>query len=100
MKTIVNASGTANYRDPAGTVFHTYSTYGRGVEVMMGTSARRRLLPRLTPVPRKKPTAFGGRLRKAHQGGRRARRAKGGPPAIAVRPSDASQCGSPPLTVT
>lgn len=25
------------YRDEAGDVFHTYSTYGRGVEVMMGT---------------------------------------------------------------
>ena len=25
------------YRDDAGDVFHTYSTYGRGVEVMMGT---------------------------------------------------------------
>jgi predicted dithiol-disulfide oxidoreductase (DUF899 family) len=24
------------YRDDAGDVFHTYSTYGRGVEVMMG----------------------------------------------------------------
>jgi predicted dithiol-disulfide oxidoreductase (DUF899 family) len=25
------------YRNDAGDVFHTYSTYGRGVEVMMGT---------------------------------------------------------------
>ena len=25
------------YKDDAGTIFHTYSTYGRGVEVMMGT---------------------------------------------------------------
>ena len=25
------------YTDDAGAVFHTYSTYGRGVEVMMGT---------------------------------------------------------------
>ena len=25
------------YKDRAGIVFHTYSTYGRGVEVMMGT---------------------------------------------------------------
>ena len=25
------------YKDDAGAVFHTYSTYGRGVEVMMGT---------------------------------------------------------------
>ena len=28
---------SAFYRDGAGDVFHTYSTYGRGVEVMMGT---------------------------------------------------------------
>lgn len=28
---------SAFYRDEAGQVFHTYSTYGRGVEVMMGT---------------------------------------------------------------
>ncbi|MBX3656967.1 MAG: DUF899 domain-containing protein [Ramlibacter sp.] len=28
---------SAFYKDDAGTVFHTYSTYGRGVEVMMGT---------------------------------------------------------------
>ncbi|MBX9964257.1 MAG: DUF899 domain-containing protein [Burkholderiales bacterium] len=27
---------SAFYRDDAGTVFHTYSTYGRGVELMMG----------------------------------------------------------------
>jgi predicted dithiol-disulfide oxidoreductase (DUF899 family) len=25
------------YKDDVGDVFHTYSTYGRGVEVMMGT---------------------------------------------------------------
>ncbi len=25
------------YKDDAGEIFHTYSTYGRGVEVMMGT---------------------------------------------------------------
>jgi predicted dithiol-disulfide oxidoreductase (DUF899 family) len=25
------------YKDDAGQIFHTYSTYGRGVEVMMGT---------------------------------------------------------------
>ena len=25
------------YKNDAGAVFHTYSTYGRGVEVMMGT---------------------------------------------------------------
>lgn len=28
---------SAFYRDDAGQVFHTYSTYGRGVELMMGT---------------------------------------------------------------
>ena len=36
------------YRDDAGDVFHTYSTFGRGVEVMMGTY---RLLD-LTPMGR------------------------------------------------
>lgn len=36
------------YRDEAGRVFHTYSTYGRGVEVMMGTY---RMLD-LTPLGR------------------------------------------------
>jgi predicted dithiol-disulfide oxidoreductase (DUF899 family) len=35
-------------RDADGTVFHTYSTYGRGVEVMMGTYA----LLDLTPMGR------------------------------------------------
>jgi predicted dithiol-disulfide oxidoreductase (DUF899 family) len=33
-------------RDDAGAVFHTYSCYGRGVEVMMGTYALLDLLPR------------------------------------------------------
>ena len=33
-------------RDDAGTVFHTYSRYGRGVEVMMGTYALLDLMPR------------------------------------------------------
>ncbi|MGE0211436.1 MAG: DUF899 domain-containing protein, partial [Parvibaculaceae bacterium] len=28
---------SAFYKDDAGDIFHTYSTYGRGVEVMMGT---------------------------------------------------------------
>jgi predicted dithiol-disulfide oxidoreductase (DUF899 family) len=28
---------SAFYKDDAGEVFHTYSTYGRGVEVMMHT---------------------------------------------------------------
>ena len=31
------APGISLYRDDAGEIFHTYSTYGRGVEVMMGT---------------------------------------------------------------
>ncbi len=34
------------YRDDAGDVFHTYSTYGRGVEVMMGTYNLLDLTPR------------------------------------------------------
>lgn len=33
-------------RDDAGTVFHTYSRYGRGVEAMMGTYALLDLVPR------------------------------------------------------
>lgn len=34
------------FKDDAGQVFHTYSTYGRGVEVMMGTYAMLDLLPK------------------------------------------------------
>jgi predicted dithiol-disulfide oxidoreductase (DUF899 family) len=34
------------YRDDAGEVFHTYSTYGRGVEVMMGTYNMLDLVPK------------------------------------------------------
>ena len=34
------------YKDDAGAVFHTYSTYGRGVEVMMGTYAMLDLAPK------------------------------------------------------
>ena len=34
------------YRDDAGTIFHTYSTYGRGVEVMMGTYNMLDLMPK------------------------------------------------------
>jgi predicted dithiol-disulfide oxidoreductase (DUF899 family) len=34
------------YKDDAGEVFHTYSTYGRGVEVMMGTYNMLDLTPR------------------------------------------------------
>ena len=34
------------YRDDAGTIFHTYSTYGRGVEVMMGAYNMLDLLPK------------------------------------------------------
>lgn len=37
---------SAFYRDDAGDVFHTYSTYGRGVEVMMGTYAILDLMPK------------------------------------------------------
>lgn len=39
------------YKDNEGTVFHTYSTYGRGVELMMGTY---RILD-LTPTGRDEP---------------------------------------------
>ncbi|HEY9065880.1 MAG TPA: thioredoxin family protein [Burkholderiaceae bacterium] len=34
------------YRDDAGEIFHTYSTYGRGVEVMMGTYNLLDLVPK------------------------------------------------------
>lgn len=34
------------YRDQAGAVFHTYSTYGRGVEAMMGTYLLLDLVPK------------------------------------------------------
>jgi predicted dithiol-disulfide oxidoreductase (DUF899 family) len=34
------------YKDDAGEVFHTYSTYGRGVEVMMGTYNLLDLMPK------------------------------------------------------
>jgi predicted dithiol-disulfide oxidoreductase (DUF899 family) len=34
------------YKDDAGTLFHTYSTYGRGVEVMMGTYRMLDLTPK------------------------------------------------------
>lgn len=34
------------YKDEAGQVFHTYSTYGRGVEVMMGTYRMLDLMPK------------------------------------------------------
>lgn len=37
---------TAFYRGDAGEVFHTYSTYGRGVEVMMGTYRMLDLMPK------------------------------------------------------
>jgi predicted dithiol-disulfide oxidoreductase (DUF899 family) len=33
------------YRDDTGNVFHTYSTYGRGVEVMMGAYSMMDLTP-------------------------------------------------------
>lgn len=37
---------SAFYKDDAGDVFHTYSTYGRGVEVMMGTYNMLDLMPK------------------------------------------------------
>jgi predicted dithiol-disulfide oxidoreductase (DUF899 family) len=37
---------SAFYKDDAGNVFHTYSTYGRGVEVMMGTYNMLDLMPK------------------------------------------------------
>jgi predicted dithiol-disulfide oxidoreductase (DUF899 family) len=37
---------SAFYRDKAGDVFHTYSTYGRGVEAMMGTYRMLDLMPK------------------------------------------------------
>jgi len=37
---------SAFYKDDAGNVFHTYSTYGRGVEVMMGTYRMLDLTPK------------------------------------------------------
>lgn len=37
---------SAFYRDDAGEVFHTYSTYGRGVEVMMGAYRMMDLMPK------------------------------------------------------
>jgi len=37
---------SAFYRDDSGDVFHTYSTYGRGVEVMMGTYNMLDLVPK------------------------------------------------------
>jgi len=37
---------SAFYRDDDGTVFHTYSTFGRGVEVMMGTYGMLDLVPK------------------------------------------------------
>ncbi|WP_151637509.1 DUF899 domain-containing protein [Noviherbaspirillum aerium] len=66
------------YKNDAGEVFHTYSTYGRGVEVMMGTYALLDLVPkgrdehnpvrtmdwvrhhdRYEPVPAARPQAAG-----------------------------------------
>lgn len=66
------------YRDDAGEIFHTYSTYGRGVEVMMGTYNLLDLTPkgrdenpghgmdwvrhhdRYEPAPRVKPAPAAG----------------------------------------
>jgi predicted dithiol-disulfide oxidoreductase (DUF899 family) len=37
---------SAFYKDDAGEIFHTYSTFGRGVEVMMGTYRMLDLMPK------------------------------------------------------
>ena len=37
---------SAFFKDESGNVFHTYSTFGRGVEVMMGTYAMLDLMPK------------------------------------------------------
>ena len=34
------------YKDDAGEIFHTYSTFGRGVEAMMGTYSLLDLVPK------------------------------------------------------
>jgi predicted dithiol-disulfide oxidoreductase (DUF899 family) len=73
------------YKDDAGDVFHTYSTYGRGVEVMMGTYNMLDLTPkgrderdvdykmewvrhhdRYEPAPRPKAAPAVSSCRKAH----------------------------------
>jgi len=73
------------YKDDAGDVFHTYSTYGRGVEVMMGTYNLLDLTPkgrdehnpvyamdwvrhhdRYEPAPPAKPTPVAGSCCAAH----------------------------------
>lgn len=72
-------------KNAAGDVFHTYSTYGRGVEVMIGTYAMLDLLPkgrdegelsysmawvrhhdRYEPAPAPKPKAAGGSCCASH----------------------------------
>lgn len=73
------------YKDDAGEVFHTYSTYGRGVEVMMGTYSLLDLTPkgrdedklsygmewvrhhdRYEPAPLAKPAPAAGSCCEAH----------------------------------
>ena len=73
------------YKDDAGEVFHTYSTYGRGVEVMMGTYNLLDLTPkgrdernpgyamdwvrhhdRYEPAPLAEPAPAAGSSRQAH----------------------------------
>jgi len=49
MTTFANAEApgiSVFYKDDAGEVFHTYSTFGRGVEVMMGTYSLLDLVPK------------------------------------------------------
>ena len=73
------------YKDEAGDVFHTYSTYGRGVEVMMGTYRMLDLTPKgrdeqggrgmawVRHHDRYAPDAAGGRKAAGHgQGSHRA----------------------------
>jgi len=76
---------SAFYKDDAGEVFHTYSTYGRGVEVMMGTYNMLDLTPkgrderdvpnkmewvrhhdRYEPAPAAKATSASGSCCEAH----------------------------------
>jgi predicted dithiol-disulfide oxidoreductase (DUF899 family) len=44
------------YKDDAGNLYHTYSTYGRGVEVMMGTYNLLDLVPKGRDEDRLKST--------------------------------------------
>ena len=57
------------YKDEAGDVFHTYSTYGRGVEVMMGTYRMLDLTPKGRDEPRRPTTWLGASPRPLRTGG-------------------------------